>query len=128
MATINASTLTAPAVVAAWQADDWATVDGLPAHEWLSRYWMARIRAVRPEPHGEDAHGALVELAYALATEDYTLAVDFITDYRSFTDRPVNDGALTRMMLETLLDWSKWTGRVSIDDARAEDWLRSLLA
>lgn len=128
MATLTITTLTAPAVVAAWQADDWATINGAPAHEWLTRYWMARIRAVRPAPHDEDAYGALVELAHALAIDDITSARDFVTDYRAFTDRPVNDPTLTRMMLEALLDWSKWCGHASVDDARAESWLRSLLA
>jgi len=135
MATINASTLTPPAVIAAWRADDWATADGLPAHEWLSRYWQARISVSVPDDvrdaasrYGEEAHGALVELAHALATEGITEAVDYIADYRQMGDLLPDDQSLTRMMIEILLDWSKWTSRVNIDDARAESWLRSLLS
>lgn len=132
MATLTITTLTPPAVIAALRADDWTTVDGAPAHEWLTRYWTARIRAVRPEPHDEEAHGALSALADALAIDDITSARDFVLDYRTFVGHPDNDGALpralTRMMLETLLDWSQWTGACVIDDARAESWLRSLLS
>jgi hypothetical protein len=129
MPTINVSSITPPTVIAAWRDDDWTTIDDVPAHEWLAKYWLARIRAVRPEPHDEEPHGALVELAYALATEVASAhAVGIVMDYREFTDRPANDGALIRMMLDALLDWSKWTGDARIDDARAESWLRSLLS
>ena len=135
MATINASTLTPPAVIAAWRADDWATVDGFPAHEWLSRYWRDRIAVAVPDGvrtaasrYGEEASQCLRCLADALAIESFTEAVDFAADYRQMSDRLPGDQTLTRMMLECMLDWSKWCGYASIDDARAESWLRSLLS
>lgn len=128
MHTITTSTLSPLAVAAALRADDDAQVDGLPAYACLTVYWSCQIRDVVPQPHDEEPAAALSCLADALAVEDITDAVGIVTDYREFTDRPTNDGTLTRMMLETLLDWSKWTGAPSVDDARAQDWLRSLLA
>lgn len=128
MHTITTSALSPLAVAAALRADDDATVDGLPAYACLTLYWRARIRAVLPQPHDENPALALSCLADALAVEDITEAVDVVLDYREFTDRAVNDGTLTRMMLDALIDWSKWCGDPRIDDARAQDWLRSLLA
>ena len=135
MATITTLSLTPPAVIAALRADDWATINGAPAHEWLSRYWRDRISNAVPDDvrtaasrYGEEAHGALSALADALATESYTDAVAWIADYRQMGDLLPGDQSLTRMMIEILLDWSKWTSRVNIDDARAESWLRSLLS
>lgn len=127
MHTINIDTISPLVVTAAARVDDCARIDGLTANEWLAGYWRARIRAVVPQPHDENSAMALSRLADALAVEDVTDAAGFVTDYREFTDRPTNDGALTRMMLETLLDWSKWCGDPRIDDTRAQDWLRSLL-
>ena len=126
MHTINTDTLSPLVVTAAARADDWARIDGLSVNDWLTGYWRARIRAVLPQPHDEEPAAALSCLADALAVEDVTDAVGIVMDYREFTDRPTNDGTLTRMMLETLLDWSRWTGDARIDDARAQDWLRSL--
>ena len=128
MHTIAIDTLSPLVVTAAARVDDCARIDGLTANDWLTGYWGARIRAVLPQPHGNESHEALLRLADALASEDITESVGFVLDYREFTGRAVNDGALTRMMLDTLLDWSRWTGDARIDDARAQDWLRSLLA
>ena len=133
MATITTLTLTAP-VVARAQRDSLQTVmlddywERISAPEWLARYWTARVRTVRPEPHDEESAECLRRLADALAGEDITEAVWLVQDYRVFTGRPDTDPTLTKMMLECLLDWSQWTGRVDLDDARAEDWIRSLLA
>ena len=127
MHTINIDTISPLAVAAALRADDWARIDGLTADEWLTGYWRAQIRAVLPQPHDEEPAAALSRLADALAVEDITDAVGIVMDYREFTDRPTNDGALTRMIISALLDWSKWTGSARIDDARAQDWLRGLL-
>ena len=128
MHTINIDTISPLVVTAAARVDDYARIDGLTANEWLTSYWRSQIRAVLPQPHGDEPAQALSCLADALAIEDVTEAVDYVLDYRQFTDRPTNDGTLTRMMLDALLDWSKWTGSARIDDARAQDWLRSLLA
>ena len=127
MHTINIDTISPLVVTAAARADDWARIDGLTVNDWLTGYWRARIRAVLPQPHDEESAMALSRLADALASQDVTEAVGFVLDYREFTGRAVNDDTLTRMMLDTLLDWSKWTGDARIDDARAQDWLRSLL-
>ena len=127
MHTITTSTLSPLTIAAALRADDCARIDGLTVNDWLTGYWRARIRAALPQPHDEEPAAALSCLADALASEDITEAVGFATDYRQFTDRPTNDGTITRMMLDALLDWSKWTGDPRIDDARAQDWLRSLL-
>lgn len=127
MHTIATNTLSPLVVTAAARADDWARIDGLTVNDWLTGYWRAQIRAVLPQPHDEEPAAALSCLADALAVEDVTDAVGIVIDYREFTGRPVNDGALTRMIVSALLDWSKWTGVPSIDDARAQDWLRSLL-
>ena len=116
-----------PVTIAAARADDWARIDGLTVNDWLTGYWRARIRAVLPQPHDEEPAAALSYLADTLASQDVTEAVGFVLDYREFTGRAVNDDTLTRMMLDTLLDWSKWTGDPRIDDARAQDWLRSIL-
>ena len=116
-----------PVTIAAARADDWARIDGLTVNDWLTGYWRAQIRAVLPQPHDEEPAAALSCLADALAVEDVTDAVGIVIDYREFTGRAVNDDTLTRMMLDTLLDWSKWTGDPRIDDARAQDWLRSIL-
>ena len=129
MHTITTTHLSPLVVAAALRADDWARIDGVMPVDWLAGYWRAQIRAVLPQPHDEEpAAAALSYLAGALAVEDMTDAVDFVMDYREFTGRPVNDSTLTRMMLDALLDWSKWCGSARIDDARAQDWLRSLLA
>ena len=128
MHTISIDTISPLAVTAIARVDDYARIDGLSANDWLTGYWRAQIRAVLPQPHDENPALALSYLADTLASEDITEAVDCVLDYREFTDRPTNDGTLTRMMLDTLLDWSKWTGSARIDDARAQDWLRSLLA
>ena len=128
MHTITTSTLSPIVVAAALRADDDATVNDLPAYTYLASYWRAQIRAVLPQPHDEEPAAALSYSAGALASEDITEAVDFVTDYREFTGRPTNDGALTRMIVSALLDWSKWTGSARIDNARAQDWLRSLLS
>lgn len=128
MHTINIDTVSPLVVTAAARVDDSARIDGLTVNDWLTGYWRARIRAVLPHPHDENPALALSYLADTLASEDITEAVDFVTDYREFTGRAVNDDTLTRMMLNTLLDWSRWTGDSRIDDARAQDWLRSLLA
>ena len=127
MHTITTSTLSPLVVTAAARGDDCARIDGLSVNDWLTGYWGARIRAVLPQPHDEEPAAALLRLADALACEDITEAVDCVLDYREFTGRPTNDDTLTRMMLNTLLDWSRWTGSARIDDARAQDWLRSLL-
>ena len=128
MHTINIDTISPLVVIAAARADDWARIDGLSVNDWLTGYWRARNRAVLPQPHDEEPAQALSCLADALAVEDVTDAVGIVIDYREFTDRAVNDDTLTRMMLDTLLDWSRWTGDPRLDDARAQDWLRSLLA
>ena len=128
MHTITTAAISPLVVTAAARADDWARIDGLSVNDWLTGYWRARIRAVLLQPHDEEPAQALSCLADALAVEDVTDAVGIVIDYREFTDRPTNDVTLTRMMLDTLLDWSKWTGSARIDDARAQDWLRSLLA
>ena len=125
---IAIGTISPLVVTAAARVDDCARIDGLFAHEWLAGYWRARIRTILPQPHEENPALALSYLASALACQDITVAVDCVLDYREFTDRPTNGGVLTCMMLETLLDWSKWCGDPRIDDARAQDWLRSLLA
>ena len=127
MHTINIDTISPLVVIAAARADDWARIDGLSVNDWLTGYWRSQIRAVLPQPHDEEPAQALSCLADALAVEDVTDAVGIVIDYREFTDRPTNDGTLTRMMLNTLLDWSRWTGDPRLDDARAQDWLRSLL-
>lgn len=128
MHTITTSTLSPLVVTAAARVDDSARIDGLTVNDWLTGYWRARIRAVLPQPHDENPALALSYLADTLASGDITEAVDCVLDYREFTGRAVNDGALTRMILSALLDWSRWTGDSRIDDARAQDWLRSLLA
>lgn len=128
MHTIATNTLSPLVVTAAARADDWARIDGLTANEWLAGYWRARIRAILPQPHDEEPAAALSYLADTLASEDITESIHCVLDYREFTGRAVNDGTLTRMMLDALLDWSKWCGDPRIDDARAQDWLRSLLA
>lgn len=129
MHTITTSTLSPLVVTAAARADDWARIDGLSVNDWLTGYWQDQLAVACPDRHDYDnANLVLLRLADALACEDITEAVGFVLDYREFTTRAVNDGTLTRMMVETLLDWSKWTGAPSIDDARAQDWLRSLLA
>ena len=128
MHTIATNTLSPLVVTAAARADDWARIDGLTVNDWLTGYWRARIRAVLPQPHDEEPAAALSCLADALAVEDVTDAVGIVIDYREFTQRPTNDVTLTRMIIGALLDWSKWTGAARIDDARAQDWLRSLLA
>ena len=127
MHTINIDTISPLVVTAAARADDWVRVDGIPVNDWLTSYWRGQIRAVLPQPHDENPALALSYLADTLASEDVTEAVDCVLDYREFTGRAVNDGTLTRMLLDTLLDWSRWTGDPRIDDARAQDWLRSLL-
>lgn len=124
MHTITTSKLSPVVVAAALRADDNAQVDGLPAYECLTVYWRNQIGLALP--HRENAK--LDWLADALAVADITDAVGWIDSYREFTFCPVNDSSLTRMMLDALLDWSKWTGDPRIDDARAQDWLRSLLA
>ena len=127
MHTITTTALSPLVVTAIARVDDCARIDGLSVDDWLTRYWRARIYAILPQPHDENPALALSGLADALAIEDITEAVDFTLDYREFTGRPTNDETLSRMMLETLLDWSKWTFRTNIDDARAQDWLRSIL-
>ena len=127
MHTIITRTISPVTSAAALRADAGARIDGLTADDWLTGYWRAQIRDVVPQPHDEEPAAALSCLADALAIEDVTDAVGIVMDYREFTDRPTNDGTLTRMMIDTLLDWSKWTGDPRIDDARAQDWLRALL-
>lgn len=128
MHTITTTAISPVAVTAAARVDDCARINGLTANEWLTGYWRAQIRAVLPQPHDEEPAAALSRLADALAVEDITDAVGIVMDYREFTRRAVNDGTLTRMMLDALLDWSKWTGSARIDGARARGWLRGLLA
>lgn len=127
MHTINIRTLSPLTVAAALRSDDDATVNDLPANEYLTRYWRAQIRAILPQPHDEEPAQALSRLADALAVEDITQAVDFAIDYREFTGRPGNTLSLSSMIAESLLDWSKWCGIPRIDNARAQSWLRSLL-
>ena len=128
MHTIAIGTISPLVVTAITRLDDCARIDGLFAHEWLAGYWGEQLAAACPDRHDyDDANLVLLRLADALACQDITDAAGFVTDYREFTDRPTNDETLSRMMLETLLDWSKWCGDPRIDDARAEDWLRSLL-
>ena len=128
MHTITTTHLSPVTIAAALRADGLATIDGMPLNDWLTRYWQDQLAAACPERHDyDDANLILLRLADALAIEDVTEAVDFVTDYRQFTGRPTNDATLTRMMAEALLDWSKWTGDARIDDARAQSWLRSLL-
>lgn len=127
MHTIAIGTISPLVVTAITRLDDCARIDGLFAHEWLAGYWRARIRAILPQPHEENPALALSRLADALACQDITEAVYVTLDYREFTGRPTNDETLSRMMLDALLDWSKWCGDPRIDDARAQDWLRSLL-
>ena len=127
MHTINIDTIS-PVAVAAARADDWARIDGLTVNDWLTGYWREQLEAACPDRHDyDDANLVLLRLADALAVEDVTEAADFVIDYRELTDRPTNDATLTRMMLDALLDWSKWCGDPRIDDARAQSWLRSLL-
>ena len=129
MHTITTTHISPVTIAAAWRDDDdnIALVDGITVNDWLTRYWRGQIRAVLPQPHDEKPAAALSRLADALASEDITDAVGIVMDYREFTDRPTNDGTITRMMLDTLLDWSKWCGDPRIDDARAQDWLRALV-
>lgn len=127
MHTITTTAISPLVVAAARRVDAEATVNELPARFCLVRYWWAQIRAVVPQRPDDKPTEALTRFADALASEDVTEAVDCVLDYREFTDRPANGGTLTRMMVETLLDWSKWCGDPRIDDARAQDWLRSLL-
>ena len=129
MHTIATTAISPLVVTAAARVDDSARIDGLSVNDWLTGYWQDQLAVACPDRHDyDDANLVLLRLADALAVEDITEAVDVVLDYREFTGRAVNDGALTRMMLDTLLDWSKWTGSARIDDARAQDWLRSLLA
>ena len=128
MATITTDTLSPVTVRAIARDDHHARIDGAPAHEWLALFWAARISNSGAYGAIEETAECLRRLADALAVEDITDAVNYVLDYRSFTGHPVNGPTLTKMMLEAMLDWSKWTGRADIDNIRAESWLRSLLA
>ena len=131
MPIIHTDTLSPVTVRAIKRDDHYARIDGAPAHEWLAGFWLVRIHNAGAAGLTEETAECLRRLADALAVEDITDAVDYVIDYRAFTGRPVNGPTLTKMMLEALLDWSRWTGSasgVSSDAARAESWLRSLLA
>ena len=128
MPVITTNNLSPVTVRATARDDHHASIDGAPAHEWLALFWVVRIHNAGAAGSTEETAECLRRLADALAVEDITYSVDYVLDYRSFTGHPVNGPTLTKMMLEAMLDWSKWTGRADIDNIRAESWLRSLLA
>ena len=128
MPVITTNNLSPVTVRAIARDDHHARIDGAPAHEWLALFWAARISNSGAYGAIEETAECLRRLADALAVEDIGDAVDHVIDYRTLVGRPVNGPTLTKMMLEAMLDWSKWTGRADIDNIRAESWLRSLLA
>lgn len=136
MHTITTSTLSPATVAAALRADDDAQVDGLPAQACLAGYWDAMIAqaitaSCRSDAlrYGDDAVATtLGALADALVSENPADAARWADDWRRMANLPIGDLSLSEMIVSALLDWSKWTNHPRIDDARAQSWLRSLLA
>ena len=137
MHTINIDTISPLAVAAARRVDDNASVNSINAGDWLAQYWDAMIaRAITASGradalrYGDDAvSSTLGYLANALVNEDAHAAACWVSDWRQMADLQAGCGdlSLSAMIVSALLDWSKWCGTPSIDDARAQDWLRSLL-
>lgn len=135
MHTITTTHLSPLAVAAARRVDDGATVNTIPAGDWLAQYWDAMIaRAITASGradalrYGDDAVAStLGYLADALVNEDAHTAACWVSDWRQMANLPVGDPSLSEMIIGALLDWSRWTGDPRLDDARAQDWLRALL-
>lgn len=136
MHTITTTAISPLAVAAARRVDGDASVNSINAGDWLTQYWDAMIsRAItasgrrRALRYGDDAvSSTLGYLADALVNEYAHTAACWVSDWRRMADLPVGDLSLYEMIISALLDWSKWTGDPRIDDERAQDWLRSLLA
>jgi hypothetical protein len=137
MHTITATAISPLVVAAARRVDANASVNSINAGDWLAQYWDAmtaraitasgRADALR---YGDDAvSSTLGYLADALVNEDAHTAACWVSDWRQMADLQAGCGdlSLSEMIVSALLDWSKWCGDPRIDDARAQDWLRSLL-